>query len=333
GAGYAGDVEGAHARGEQRLVAVAHSRVGYQDPLLVPHPSGEFFRPERVQFLARTVRDGTGKPGDHRRGCGWVRLLPPTRLRMTVHRYVGEIIEQLGRAILALDLRKQFRRRVDEPRRIVIACKGRMADDCLKEGEVGGHAPNAEFAQRPDHAGDRLLRRWRPCRHLFQERIVVAGDDRAGIGGSAIQSDAEAGRPTIGSDAPVVGNEILLRVFGGDAALQRMTVQPDGLLRGDAAFRRADGRAIEEVDLRLDDVDTRDLLRHRMLDLNARIDLDEIDVAAIGIHEELDGAGTDIARLARDPQRIAAQFLSPGFVEIGRRRAFNDLLVASLDRA
>jgi predicted metal-dependent phosphoesterase TrpH len=39
---------------------------------------------------------------------------------MAVDRHVGEIVEQLGRAVLALHLREQFRRRVDELRRVGI---------------------------------------------------------------------------------------------------------------------------------------------------------------------------------------------------------------------
>ena len=53
-------------------------------------------------------------------------------------------------------------------------------------------------------------------------------------------------------------------------------------------------RALGDADLRLDDVDAGDLLGHRVLDLDARIDLDEVEFAGVGIHQELDGAGADI---------------------------------------
>ena len=54
-------------------------------------------------------------------------------------------------------------------------------------------------------------RRRRPGRDLLQQRIVEAGDDRAGIGGAAVEPDAEAGGAAIGGDAAVVRDEVLLR--------------------------------------------------------------------------------------------------------------------------
>ena len=208
-----------------------------------------------------------------------------------------------------------------------------MVDDRFEEGEVGRHAADAELAQRAVHAGDRLLRRRRPGGDLLQQRIVEAGDDRAGIGGAAVEPDAEAGRAAIGGDAAIVGDEVLLGVLGGDAALQRVAVQPDVLLRRHAGFRRADRKTVEDVDLRLDDVDAGDLLGHRVLDLDARIDLDEVEFAGVGVLQELDRAGADIVGLVRELQRIAAEFLAQRLAEIGRRRALDDLLVAALDRA
>ena len=87
------------------------------------------------------------------------------------------------------------------------------------------------------------------------------------------------------------------------------------------------------MDLRLDDVDAGDLLGDGVLDLDARIDLDEIELAGIGIHQELDRAGADIVGGVRDLQRVVAQLAALDRVEIGSRRALDDLLVAPLDRA
>ena len=150
--------------------------------------------------------------------------------------------------------------------------------------------------------------RRRPCRHLFEQRIVVAGDHRAGIGGAAVEPDAEAGGAAIGGDAAVVRDEVLLGILGRDAALQRVAVEPDLRLRRHARGRRADRLAFEDVDLRLDDVDAGDLLGDGVLDLDARIDLDEVELAGVGIHQELDRAGADIVGGVRDLQRVVAQF-------------------------
>ena len=86
---------------------------------------------------------------------------------------------------------------------------------------------------RAVEAGDRHLGGGRPRRDLFQERVVVAGDDGAGVGGAAVETDAHAGGAAVGGDAAVVGDEVVLRVLGGDAALDGVAVQDHvGLGRG-----------------------------------------------------------------------------------------------------
>ena len=50
-------VGSAHARGEQRLVGVAHGGVGQQYLLLFAHPLRKSFRPERLQAVAAARRD------------------------------------------------------------------------------------------------------------------------------------------------------------------------------------------------------------------------------------------------------------------------------------
>ena len=184
-----------------------------------------------------------------------------------------------------------------------------MVDDVLEEGEVGGDAADAELAERPVHAGDGLLGGRRPGGDLLEERIVVAGDHRAGIGGAAVEADAEAGRAAIGGDAAVVGDEVLLRVLGGDPALERVAVEADIALARHARGRVADLGAAGDPDLRLDDVDAGHLLGDGVLDLDARIDLDEIELAGVGIHQELDGAGPGIVRGVGDGDGVRGKLL------------------------
>ena len=87
------------------------------------------------------------------------------------------------------------------------------------------------------------------------------------------------------------------------------------------------------MDLRLDDIDAGHFLSDRVLDLDARIDLDEVERTRLGIHEEFDSAGTDVTGFAGQLQRIARQLLALRGVEIGCRRALHDFLVAALHRA
>ena len=82
--------------------------------------------------------------------------------------------------------------------------------------------------------------------------------------------------------------------------------------------------------LTLDDVESGHDLRNRVLHLNARIDLDEKELARILVHQELDGAG--IIELHRSPngQRCFENALAHLGIEVVRRSDFHDLLMPAL---
>ena len=89
---------------------------------------------------------------------------PVAGVGMAVDGDVGDVGEELGGAVAALDRLEQLRRLVDEAGGVARVAEFRVADDVLEEGEVGGDAADAELAERPVHAGDRLLRRSAPRR-------------------------------------------------------------------------------------------------------------------------------------------------------------------------
>jgi len=67
-------------------------------------------------------------------------------------------------------------------------------------------------------------------------------------------------------------------------------------------------------DLALDQVHVRDHFRYRMLDLNARVHLDEVK-AALLIHEKFDGAGIVVADLAQCfAENVATSLRSSGVI-------------------
>ncbi len=68
-----------------------------------------------------------------------------------------------------------------------------LAKKALLLKEIGGNTADTELAQGAVHTLDRLVSGRRPRRDLFQKRIVIAGDDRARIGGAAVQPDAKTG--------------------------------------------------------------------------------------------------------------------------------------------
>src|SRR4029077_8622525 len=107
--------------------------------------------------------------------------------------------------------------------------------------------------------------------------------------GVRIDADAGAAGDVKRRDAARRRRE-LPRVLRVDAALDRVTLQHDvALLPGELLPER-------DADLLLHDVDAADHLGHRVLDLHARVHLDEVEIAVLV--EELDGAGAFVAQLA-----------------------------------
>jgi hypothetical protein len=254
--------------------------------------------------------------------------------RVAVDGDVGDPAEQLGGAVLALAEVEQRRRLVDEAGGVVVGDEARVAHQVVQEGQVGGHAADAELHQRAVHAADRLLGGLGPGGDLLEQRVVEARHHRARVRRAAIDADAEAHRAAVGADAAVVGDEVVLGVLGGDAALQRVAGEADvGLGRDAGLAGGADVAALGDADLRLDDVEAGDHLGDGVLHLDARVHLDEVERAGVGVHQELDGAGAHVVRRAADGQRRLAQALTGGVVEVGRRGALDHLLVAALDRA
>ena len=208
-----------------------------------------------------------------------------------------------------------------------------MRDDLIQEAQVGRDPAHTKLPQCPVHARDRLLGRRGPGRDLDQQRIVGARDHGAGVGRARVQSHAEAGRAAIGGNAAVVGNEIVVWILGRDPALQGVRAQANLALRRHIAARLTDALTVSDAKLRLDQVDAGRALGHRVFDLDARIDLDEIQGAAVGILQEFDRTGVAVVRGATDSQCQLAQRGALGVAEKSGRRALDNFLIAPLHRA
>ena len=84
-----------------------------------------------------------------------------------------------------------------------------MFEQIFHESDIGADTANPKFAQRPIHP--RNCRLWcrRPSGDLFQQTIIIAGNDSARVGRAAIEANAHARGTSIGRDAPIVGDEIV----------------------------------------------------------------------------------------------------------------------------
>ena len=88
-----------------------------------------------------------------------------------------------------------------------------------------------------------------------------------------------------------------------------------------------------DAQLQLDEVEAGDGLGDRVLDLQAGVHLQEVELAGGVVEQELDGAGPRVADLAGQGHRGLVQPRAGGVVDGGRGRLLQHLLVPALGRA
>ena len=134
---------------------------------------------------------------------------------------------------------------------------------------------------------------------LDEHRVEVGAHLGADEDGAAVEAHAAAAGGAVDRDGAGVGTEAVGRVLRRDAALHREALGADVVL---AQPHRRERVARRDLHLHDDEVDVGDLLGDRVLDLDARVHLDE-DVAPVLAEEELDGAGVDVADRAGEARR------------------------------
>ncbi len=251
----------------------------------------------------------------------------------TVHGDVGEPAQQLRAAVAALRALQQVRPLVDEGRRDAAGEEVGLGEHGLQERDVGAHAADPELRQGAPGPPHRRREICAAGDQLHEHGVEVRADGRAGVRRAAVQPDPGPARRPVGVDDPGVRPESVRRVLGGDAALQCRAVQLD-LVLGEAEVCQALPR--RDPQLRLDEVDVGDLLGDRVLDLDARVHLDEHVPAGVlprRVEQELDRARVDVAHLPGERHSVPAQGLPDAPVQSRSRGDLDDLLVPALDGA
>ena len=168
---------------------------------------------------------------------------------------------------------------------------------------------------------------------LDQQRVVERRDRAAGRAHARVEAHAEAGGTAVGDDLPVVRGETIGRVLRGHAALHGKAVARDGLLLGQGEFGSVQACSRRNEDLRAHEVDAGDLFGHGVLDLNARVHLDEEPLVAVVVVEELNRACVVVTDAPGDFDRRVAEVGADFVRQIDRRGDLDNFLVAALHRA
>ncbi len=201
----------------------------------------------------------------------------------------------------------------------------RVVAQRAKERQRRADAADLILADRASQPRDRLGARRRPDDELREQRVVVDRDLPSLVDAAV---DANAGARGLGErrDAARRGDEAVVGILGVDAAFDRDAAQRDVLLREPERLARGD------TQLRRDQIDARDHLRHRVLDLQPRVHLEEVEVA-IRVDEKLQRSGPFVRRGASDRHRGLAHATAQVRVVERRGALLDHLLMSPLERA
>src|SRR5256884_1068040 len=201
--------------------------------------------------------------------------------------------------------------------------EGRVVADLLVQRHVGLDAFDHHFGQRILHARDGGLARVAVGDDLAHQRIVVGRDVVAGVD---VAVDADAGT-TRGVPQPdrAGGWHEGLGILRVDAAFHGMTADLHVALRVRQTLAGGDQQ------LRLHQIDPGDQLGHRVLDLDAGVHLDEVELVILV--QELHGAGTTVADRAAGFHTALPHEAPLAHGDARCRRLLDHFLVAPLHRA
>ena len=250
-------------------------------------------------------------------------------MRRTVHSDVTQVVEKLLSVINVRVELEQARRAVNEICREVGAQKGRAIQHVQQERNVRLDTADTEFVQGTVHflhGGFKVLL---GARELHQQRIVVrrhAGTDD----NLAIKTDAHTTRRSVHFNLTKVRCKVHGWIFRRNSALHGETSELNVILRLDADVRKL--LTASNQDLRLHQINASHFFRHRVLDLDARIHLEEV-VATLGVNHEFDGACVAVIDVLCELDCVVKQALTKHRVEVWRRSEFDNLLVATLHGA
>src|ERR1017187_379727 len=214
---------------------------------------------------------------------------------------------------------------LDESRIEIARAKFRVGKNPPVQRNRRVYSLHNEHSQRTAHARDRFTAILAANHQLGNERVIVRRNCAFGVGGR-VDSHTRPSWRIEGGDLPRRGRE-LLRMLGVDAAFDGVPTMHDGALQyvGQLLARG-------DHDLTLHQVHVGDHFGDRMLHLNTRIHLDEVEPAVL-IHQEFDGAGIVVADLAQRFAEDVSDFLAQFRRHPHRRGLFEQLLMAALNRA
>lgn len=242
---------------------------------------------------------------------------------------VSEVGKQLLASVLAAEQVKQLRSVIDECGPAVAFDECGMSEQTGKERDVGLDTTDAELDKSTEHLSACDFVGRTVAGTFDQHGVIEGGDDGTGKSVAAVESDACTTGGSVDLDLSSIGAELLSRVFGGDTALDSETASGDAVL-GQAQL----GKGGTSCDLNLSghNINASDLFSNGVLDLDSRVDLDEV-VAVLLVDKELGGTGIAVVDRLGQLDGVGKNGISGLYGKVLGRSNLNNLLVATLDGA
>jgi len=240
---------------------------------------------------------------------------------------VAQIVEDLLATVLRGSEVEELGRVFDQRGRRLSRLELGVAQHVEDEGRVGLHTADARLRERTRELIGGGLEGESGGSHLHQHRVVVRRDGRSRVSVAAVEADAKAFGRAPHLQPPRVWSEVLSHVLSRHARLDGVATLGDRVL---AEADLVELLASRHADLRLDQIDASDHLRHRVLHLDARVDLDEVVLPCLRVDEELHRARVHVAGAGGDAHGVGVERLRQLVRQSDRRRRLNDLLVAAL---
>ena len=250
------------------------------------------------------------------------RVLLKVKEVVNVSRDEGHVLYLLVLSVGTLQRAGVFR----EERRVVFALdEGRRVHYAAQVAEVVLQSRNLELVQDAAHTLDGVLARNGPYDELTYHRVVIEGYFVTLVD-VAVDAHAYAVRLYELADDARTGDKTVLGIFRADAALDGVAALEEVFLP--EAQRLAHGHA----ELFLHEVNAHHLLGYGVLNLQAGVHLEEIEVAVL-VDEELYGARAAVVDGLGCGHGLLAHLLAELRGEERRGAFLDDFLVAALHGA
>ena len=199
-----------------------------------------------------------------------------------------------------------------------------VADDRAQERKVRRDPAHRGRAQGRVHPRDRGRTIGAPHDDLRQHRVVENRDLVTRLE-AGVEAHARGARDVERGDRPGLRQKVVGRILGVQPRFDRPPA------RGQRVLREAQRLAGRDPQLFVDQVDAIDEFRHRMLDLQPGVHLEEVEPAFF-VEDELDRPGIRVADAARRLDGGRPHLHAQGRIERDARRFLEHFLMTALDR-